>query len=74
MIAAALAARRPAILQRWRDAAAADPELGTVSVLSRAQFVDHIPEVLDAFERRLIAHHDPAARDDAARHALDGAS
>jgi len=54
-IAAALATRRDAILQRWREAADADPELTTASALSRAQFHDHIPEVLEAFERRLRA-------------------
>jgi len=56
-IAAALATRRDAILQHWREAAAADPELTTASALSRGQFHDHIPEVLDAFERRLRAEH-----------------
>jgi len=71
-IAAALAVRRPAILQRWRSAADADPELTTVSALSRAQFFDHIPEVLDAFERRLRARR-PDERADAARDELDGA-
>jgi signal transduction histidine kinase len=57
LIAAALADRRDAILQRWREAADADPELTTASALSRTQFHDHIPEVLDAFERRLRARH-----------------
>ena len=47
-VAAHLAARRDALLQRWREAADADPELTTASALSRAQFFDHIPEVLDA--------------------------
>jgi signal transduction histidine kinase len=67
-IATGLAARRPAILQRWREAADADPELTTMSALSRAQFFDHIPEVLDAFDRRLRARrpdeHAEAARDE----------
>jgi signal transduction histidine kinase len=71
-IAAALAARRPAILQRWRAAADADPELTTVSALSRAQFFDHIPEVLDAFERRLRARR-PDERAEAARDERDSA-
>jgi len=56
-IAAYLAARRHALLQRWREAADADPELTTASALSRAQFFDHIPEVLDAFERMLRARY-----------------
>jgi signal transduction histidine kinase len=71
-IAAALAARRPAILQRWREAADADPELTTASALSRAQFFDHIPEVLDAFERRLRARL-PDERAEAARDERTGA-
>ena len=36
-------------------AAEADPELTTLSALSRSQFYDHIPLVLDAFEQRLCA-------------------
>jgi signal transduction histidine kinase len=56
-VAAHLAARRETLLQRWREAADADPELTSASVLSRAQFFDHIPEVLDAFERTLRARY-----------------
>lgn len=48
-----LAARRPAILQAWRRAADADPMQTTGRSLTRGQFNDHIPEVLDAFERKL---------------------
>jgi signal transduction histidine kinase len=56
-VAAHLAARREALLQRWREAADGDPELTSASALSRAQFFDHIPEVLDAFERTLRARY-----------------
>jgi signal transduction histidine kinase len=48
-----LSSRREAILQTWRQAVEADPRLTTASNLSRSQFNDHIPEVLDAFERDL---------------------
>ena len=48
-----LSSRREAILQRWRQAVEEDPRLTTPSNLSRTQFNDHIPEVLDAFERDL---------------------
>jgi signal transduction histidine kinase len=48
-----LSNQREAILQRWRQAVEADPRLTTASNLSRSQFNDHIPEVLDAFERAL---------------------
>ena len=50
-----LASRREVILDRWREAADADPEQTTVASLTRAQFNDHIPQVLDAFERKLRA-------------------
>lgn len=48
-----LAARREAILEAWRDASLADPILTTVGTLTRDQFRDHIPQVLDALERKL---------------------
>jgi len=50
-----LAQRRTAILGAWRRAVDTDPELPTASTITRAQFIDHIPAVLDAFERRLSA-------------------
>lgn len=48
-----LSSRREAVLKNWRDAVEADPRLTTASNLSRTQFNDHIPEVLDGFERAL---------------------
>ncbi len=54
-IADYLSERRDAILTAWRRAVDADPDLTTASTTSRAQFVDHIPAVLDAFEARLSA-------------------
>lgn len=39
----------------WRTASEADQEQTTVNSLTRAQFNDHIPEVLTAFEARLRA-------------------
>jgi signal transduction histidine kinase len=55
LLAAYLSGRREAILTAWRRAVDADSELTTASTITRAQFVDHIPAVLDAFERRLSA-------------------
>jgi signal transduction histidine kinase len=55
VLAAHLAARRPAILRAWQEAVEADPELTASSSLARAQFTDHIPQLLAAFERRLRA-------------------
>ena len=50
-----LAARRQAILQAWRTAVDGDSQLSTAISLPRAQLYDHIPGVLDAFERKLHA-------------------
>lgn len=57
-LAVYLAQRRESILANWRDAVDADPALATASSITRAQFVDHIPAVLDAFEYRLSAQTD----------------
>ena len=48
-----LASRREAILDAWRDASAADAILTTARSLTRDQFRDHIPQVLDALGRKL---------------------
>ena len=61
-LAAHLASRRESILFAWRRAVDADPELTMATTITRTQFIDHIPAVLDAFEHRLSAH-------DAADHA-----
>lgn len=50
-----LARRREAILAAWRLSVDVDPELRSASTSTRSQFVDHIPDVLDAFESRLRA-------------------
>ena len=60
-LAAHLAMRRESVLSAWRSAVDADPELTTASMITRAQFIDHIPAVLDAFERRLSSQ-DPSDR------------
>ena len=56
-----LAQERAAILAAWRRAADADPQQTTVHSLSRGQFNDHIPQVLDAFERKLRSQPGGAA-------------
>lgn len=50
-----LADRREPILENWRQTAESDTESTIGSSLSRAQFNDHIPAMLDAFEHRLCA-------------------
>jgi signal transduction histidine kinase len=52
-LASYLGRRREAILRAWRKAIARDPEMNTGASLPRAQLDDHIPALLDAFERRL---------------------
>ena len=47
------AARRDAILQAWHHADRSDPDQTTGRSLTLGQFLDHIPEMLDAFELRL---------------------
>src|SRR5262245_30248606 len=63
-LASHLARRRDAILDAWRVAIDLDPELNTAAKSTRSQFVDHIPDVLDAFEHRLRAQ-DPEEKADA---------
>jgi signal transduction histidine kinase len=48
-----LATRRKAILLAWRKASDTDPGQTTAHSLTRRQFNDHIPEVLEAFEHKL---------------------
>jgi signal transduction histidine kinase len=50
-----LTERRDAILAAWRRSVDTDPELTAASTITRAQFIDHIPAVLDAFASRLSA-------------------
>jgi len=52
-----LSSRRDAILAAWADAARRDPELTAPSALSRTQFFDHIPQMLDALVRKLRASY-----------------
>lgn len=47
------AGRREAILAAWGRAVEADPKLSAAARLSRTQFNDHIPSVLNALEREL---------------------
>src|SRR5471030_2836080 len=50
-----LRTQRETILRDWRTAADNDPKQTTVRALTRGQFNDHIPQVLDAFKRKLRA-------------------
>lgn len=61
-LAARLDERRHAILHAWRGAVNADEELTPAATLPRAQFYDHIPEVLDAFGAKLRARDEQDRR------------
>jgi signal transduction histidine kinase len=52
-LAAYVGSKRKALLSAWTAAVAADPELTTASSLPRTQFYDHVPDILDAYARRL---------------------
>ena len=76
-LAAHLAARRGAIMRAWRKAVDRDPEMTTGASLPRTQLNDHIPDLLEAFGRKLFAvTGDQRAgfreehKDDAAAHGL----
>jgi signal transduction histidine kinase len=58
-IASELLARRDAILDAWRIAGESEAERGVASSLSRAQFNDHIPAVLDCLAHTIAAWPEP---------------
>ena len=68
-LASYLRSRRAEILAAWSRSAQRDPEVTTSTTLSRVQFYDHIPAMLDALEESLRAArlHDSlvAKRDEA---------
>lgn len=66
-----LSQRRGEVLRAWHRALDADPEFTSFSTLSRAQFNDHIPAVLEGFERRLRAAGTP---EEQSVHALEQAA
>ncbi|MEO8153181.1 MAG: HAMP domain-containing sensor histidine kinase [Rhizobacter sp.] len=66
-LAGHLARRREAILAAWRRAVMKDPELTTAESLPRVQLNDHIPLLLQIYERRL----DPSLENQATRGACD---
>ncbi len=66
-----LASRREVILENWHREAASDPQQTTVGHLTRSQFNDHIPQLLDSFQRRLRARERPAdAKPEEVKHGL----
>ena len=55
-LASHIARRRDDILGAWRQAVLLDPKLTTGASLPRAQLHDHIPALLEDFERKLAAN------------------
>ncbi len=68
-----LHAQRPALLAAWRVAVGLDPHVTAAASLGRAQFIDHIPKILDAFEARLRARGE-AEREAATERQREGAA
>jgi len=52
-LATYLESKRTAVLEAWRKAVHDDPELSSPTSLPRTQFYDHIPQLLESFEKRL---------------------
>lgn len=73
-LAAHLRERREAILQAWRKSVDADPHLASASTLSRAQFIDHMPNLLDTFEERLTARNYPEKQEAAENQTANAAA
>lgn len=70
-LAAQLASRREHIVAAWRSAVDADQTLTTGDTLPRAQLVDHIPTLLEGFEKQLRdPEPDVSHRGEAAAHGL----
>lgn len=67
-----LRARRDELLAAWRHRVHADPMLARSGTLTRMQLNDHVPDLLDDWERRLLdparAEPDQQARADGAVH------
>jgi signal transduction histidine kinase len=72
-VAAHLRRRRDEILSRWHRVVAEDPRVSAASSLARSQFIDHIPRVLDGFNRSLTARG-PAGQEAAEADQIAGAA
>jgi signal transduction histidine kinase len=73
-LASFLRDNRATLLSAWRAAVDNDPQISTAETLARAQFIDHIPRILDAFELQLAARgaeQQAEARDERRRGVLD---
>ena len=66
--------RRKAIMQAWRTAVERDPEMNTGASLPRSLLNDHIPEILDAFCRKLVVTADGKDVDYEDQHKHEGAA
>ncbi|MBW3636078.1 MAG: sensor histidine kinase [Armatimonadetes bacterium] len=58
-LAEEMAASRAAILQQWRQRVDSDPQISATSSMTRSQFHDHIPHILEIFGQELCAPSTP---------------
>jgi signal transduction histidine kinase len=69
-----LRSRRPEILQKWQTVVQKDPQISSGDSLPRAQLIDHLPGMLEAFEQVLmqtaITDLEGAAQQPGAAHGL----
>jgi len=73
-LAVHLTSRRSAILQAWRNSVGCDVELTAPSSLPRTQFDDHIPELLEDFEKSLLVGPNPESEASERRRKKEAAS
>jgi signal transduction histidine kinase len=73
-LASYLAQRRTAIIDTWREKVTADRTLTTGASLPKAQLHDHLPALLEDFERRLAAGDSAGRADAVADHRTDAAA
>lgn len=69
-----LAQRREALIGTWRDKVSADPTMTTGTSLPKGQLHDHLPALLQDFERRLAAGHSATRAEALNDHEADAAA
>ncbi|MBD2757735.1 RsbRD N-terminal domain-containing protein [Spirosoma validum] len=62
-LASFLAARRPALLANWRTACETDPDLRSVNRLSRDEFTNQVPFMLNVLQQQLQQQDEEAQVD-----------
>lgn len=73
-LAADLTSRQPRLLQSWRARAKDDPQVTTANALSRSEFDDHIPALLNSLANRWRTRSAQTADGDRDKEVINGAS